>query len=159
MILFLDFDGTTHPEPAPSGDAFCRLPLIEDVLREFPAVEIVISSAWRLCWQDESTALVQLRKNFSEDLRARVVGVTPNHQNLDPEVAPEGLATYPREWECVTWRHKHRNPWTPWLALDDRHWWFRPFCPHLMVVDCDDGFMASDVAEFRRRLRALGEMA
>ena len=157
MILFLDFDGTTHPEPSLSKEAFCQLPLVESVLREFPAVEIVISSAWRVGWKDERTAVVQLRKHFSDDLRARVVGVTPEHQNLDPEAAPEGLVAYRREWECVTWLRTHRDPWTRWLALDDRHWWFRPFCPNLMVVDGYEGFVETDTAEFRRRLSALGE--
>lgn len=158
MVLFLDFDGTTHPEVALVRDAFCQLPLIEGVLRGFPAVEIVISSAWRLSWADESMALVQLRKHFSEDLRARVVGVTPDHRCLDPKAARDGLADYPREWECVTWLRTHRSQVTPWLALDDRYWWFRPGCPNLMVVDCNDGFTESDVAEFRRHLDELGGM-
>lgn len=34
MILFLDFDGVTHPEFCSYDDYFCRLPLIEEVLRE-----------------------------------------------------------------------------------------------------------------------------
>ncbi len=40
MYLFLDFDGVTHPQPCLQDSAFCRLPLIEEVLREFPMVKI-----------------------------------------------------------------------------------------------------------------------
>ena len=46
MILFLDFDGVLHPEPSLAKDAFCRLPLIEEILQDFPQVQIVVSSAW-----------------------------------------------------------------------------------------------------------------
>lgn len=46
-VLFLDFDGVTHPEPCCQEDVFCRLNLIEDVLLGFPTVDIVISSSWR----------------------------------------------------------------------------------------------------------------
>ena len=48
MILFLDFDGVLHPEPCDEdGEPFCNLPALEAILRDFPAVEIVISSMWR----------------------------------------------------------------------------------------------------------------
>ena len=154
-ILFLDFDGTTHPEPAYAGDLFCRLPLIAEVLREFPAVQIVISSAWRLWSPDESAALGILRENFPEDLRPRVVGVTPNGMNLG-NVFSE-LAAYPRERECRAWLKARRVPATPWMVLDDRAALFRPDCPNLMLVDTDYGFMKRNVDEFRRRLQALHE--
>ncbi|MDP3172795.1 MAG: HAD domain-containing protein, partial [Polaromonas sp.] len=57
MIAFLDFDGVLHPEDTNSkNQLFCRLPLVEEVLREFPRAEIVISSAWRLEWRYETVA-------------------------------------------------------------------------------------------------------
>jgi len=34
MILFLDFDGVTHPQPCGDENVFCCLHLIESVLRE-----------------------------------------------------------------------------------------------------------------------------
>ena len=48
MILFLDFDGVLHLEPAFAKDMLSQLPLVEEILRDFAQVEIVISSAWRL---------------------------------------------------------------------------------------------------------------
>jgi len=49
MILFLDFDGVTHPQPCGDENVFCQLHLIEAVLREreLQGVHIVISSSWR----------------------------------------------------------------------------------------------------------------
>jgi hypothetical protein len=51
VILFLDFDGVLHPEGEAhihdGGADFCFLPRLEALLREFPEVKIVISSAWR----------------------------------------------------------------------------------------------------------------
>jgi hypothetical protein len=44
-ILFLD--GVTHPEPHEAEELFTLLPLIEEVLRDFEASKIVISSSWR----------------------------------------------------------------------------------------------------------------
>jgi hypothetical protein len=46
-IIMLDFDGVTHPDNFFDANFFCRLPLIEEVLRKFPSVKIVISSSWR----------------------------------------------------------------------------------------------------------------
>lgn len=158
MILFLDFDGVLHPEKDAffQRDLLTRLPLVEDVLREFPHVEIVISSAWRLSWKDEDVAVSRLRKHFSNDIAARVVGVTPHFINLDPKAAIDGVQYYERHWECDAWMRSNRPAGTPWMALDDRAYWFRPLCPNLMELQADVAFTAGHVAEFRRRLEALG---
>ena len=47
VVLFLDFDGVTHPEPCTQQEEFCTLHMIEGVVREFAELEIVISSSWR----------------------------------------------------------------------------------------------------------------
>lgn len=154
MILFLDIDGVLHAEPALSKDAFCQLPLVEEILRDFPMVEIVISSSWRLDWKREDESVVHIRKHFSLDIASRVIGVTPDlrpHNN-----APYGTTDdYLRERECLAWLHRNRPLGTPWLALDDREWWFRPGSPNVMIVDCDDGFMPANEDELRRRLGGL----
>lgn len=65
MFLFLDFDGVLHPEPLyGDGELFCRLPLLEALLREFPEVSIVVSSTWR-----DTRTVEELRKLFSADTR------------------------------------------------------------------------------------------
>lgn len=45
MILFLDFDGVMHP--VNQVDLFCREEHLARVLRDFPGIDIVISSSWR----------------------------------------------------------------------------------------------------------------
>lgn len=77
MILFLDFDGVLHPFHRPLG-TFVLLSYFEDVLRDFPAVNIVISSTWR-----EEYSLPQLQKFFSEDIARRIIDVTPSWQDLN----------------------------------------------------------------------------
>lgn len=43
LILFLDFDGVTHPEPYDQESAFQQLPFIEAAVRDLVEVEIVVS--------------------------------------------------------------------------------------------------------------------
>jgi len=73
ITLFLDFDGVLHPEPCfDRSRLFCQLPVLEAVLRDFPEVDIVISSSWR-----ELLHLDDLKSLFSGDIAWRIVGVTP----------------------------------------------------------------------------------
>ena len=155
MILFLDFDGVLHPEPCSSEDAFCKLHLVEPILRDFENLEIVVSSAWRLDWKDPVESTTQMRKHFSADIAQRVIGVTPDHRYLEHSTAPKGLGEYQREWECRSWLRKHRTKGTPWLALDDRVWWFQPNSPNVMIVPFYSGSTADHEAELRERLRDL----
>lgn len=159
MILFLDVDGVLHPEPCPTRHYFCRLPLLEEILMDFSKVQIAISSVWRLDWAEESEQIAGMKEHFSLTLKDRVVGVTPDHRRTAASRAPEGLADYLREWECVDWLRTHRPPGTPHLMLDDRPWLFRPNNPDLMVTDCDDGFMPHDEPEFRARLARMATRA
>ena len=154
MTLFLDFDGVLHREPCLGENAFYRLPLIEQILQDFPQVQIVVTSAWRLDWTTEAEAVAGLREHFSPSLRDRLVGATPDFREVDPTTAPDGLGAYLREWECMDWLRKNRPAGTPYLTLDNRHWWFRPNNPHLMIVDGDDGFLPENESEFRARLKA-----
>jgi hypothetical protein len=159
MILFLDFDGVLHPEPAPTRHYLCRLPMLEEILMDYPKVEIVISSAWRLDWTAEWEQIAGMKNHFSLALRDRVVGVTPDHRLTSTSQAPGGLADFLREWECMDWMGTHRPAGTPYLMLDDRPWLFRANNPHLMIVDCDDGFLPDNEAELRSRLASMEEEA
>lgn len=159
MILFLDVDGVLHPEPCLVRHYFCRLPLLEEILMDYPKVEIVISSVWRLDWAEESEQIAGMKEHFSLKLKDRVVSVTPDHRRTPIEQAPAGLADFLREWECMDWLRTHRPVGTPYLMLDDRSWLFRPNNPHLMIVDCDDGFLPDNEAELRSRLASMATHA
>lgn len=157
VILFLDFDGRLRPERAFfNEDLLTRLPLIESILREFPDVEIVISSAWRLRWKGAEVAARRLRRHFSDDIATRVVGVTPNFADLDLKAALDGVQYYQRHWGWDAWMRTNRPAGTPWMALDDRAIRFRPSCANLMALQADLALKADHVDEFRQRLEALG---
>jgi hypothetical protein len=153
MILFLDFDGVLHPEPCFKREYFCHLPLVEQILREFPWVELVISSAWRLTYKYERESVPQMRKHFSPDIAARVVGVTPDHRYRERADAPDGLGESLGEWECQAWLQENRPAGTPWLALDDRPQWFTPDCANLLITDYATGFTLDNGKALRQRLQ------
>jgi hypothetical protein len=146
MILFLDFDGVSHPEPCRPDEEFSTLRLIEDVLQEFPGVEIVISSSWR-----EHFLIEEIRAKFSADIGSRIVGFTPVVRKLTERWTPP-CADAVREAEVLIWMKANR-PWgTPWLAIDDRPRWFTPECRNLLVTDRKWGFRFDQVDDLRRMI-------
>ena len=70
VYVFLDFDGVTHPWG--EVEDFRCLPMLEDVLRDYPETRVVISSDWRTLF-----SLQKLSARFAEDIRARVVDCSP----------------------------------------------------------------------------------
>ncbi len=147
-ILFLDFDGVTHPEGCSAERLFCCLPLIEEVLRRRPGVDIVISSSWRA-----TRSLAELQKRFSLELRDRVVGCTPLYKQDKCEPAQRHV----REIECRTWLRVHRPQVLElgaWLAVDDNPWLFSPGCPHLLMTAHWRGFGPADAELLQQRLES-----
>ncbi len=134
MVIFLDFDGVLHPEPCyRKEELFCFLPRFEQVMRQFPEIDIVISSSWR-----ETDDLSALRGHFSNDIAEQLIGVTPTWRDL-PELLERGC-DYPREIEIRAWMRREREPWEEWIAIDDRPYWFRPFSKNLVVCNSTTGF-------------------
>lgn len=149
-ILFLDFDGVLHPDPCWSEDRhFEKLPALENVLRDFPKIEIVVSSTWR-----HKRSLDRLRGLFSSDIAPRIIDVTPDRAQF-PELAELVGPTYLREIEITAWLRCSKEPWRTWVALDDRAHWFRPFCPHLVLCNHDVGFDLQVEMVLRSKFSAL----
>lgn len=127
MILFLDFDGVLHPQyenqPVPVDVAFCHLTRFEQVMREFPDVEIIVSSTWR-----EQFSLDKLRGWFSADIASRIVDTTPILQTGEMPVLEQ------REAEILQWLTFNDRLAEPWLALDDQCWQFKRYRDR--VVNC-----------------------
>lgn len=128
MILFLDFDGVLHPGNAPVGadTDFCHIPVLEEWLRQYAYVQIVISSSWR-----EIMKLSAIRELFSPDIRDRIIDVCPQ-------------LPYDEEYEFI--RHAEILAWLeqshyqgPWLALDDCPHFFPPDFEQLIVCQKDIG--------------------
>ncbi|MDR1063504.1 MAG: hypothetical protein LBL48_06180 [Azoarcus sp.] len=142
--VFMDFDGVTHPWG--EAEDFRCLPLIEAVLRDFDEAQVVISSDWRMLF-----SLPKLRSRFSEDIRPRILGVTPH---ILPRRGSElhGL----REQEAKMWLQQH----TPdiaaadWCALDDApgNWISRS---RLVLTDFKRGFTDEDASVLRNMLQSF----
>lgn len=129
LILFLDFDGVLHSDWDRPPVPFSQLPLLEQVLREHLHVNVVLSTSWR-----ETDPLEVLREPFSDDIRARVIGATPVLNPITRAQYPHPLSKAERQSECEAWLVEHRTPAYPWIAIDDRHWWFEPDCPRLFIT-------------------------
>lgn len=140
-ILFLDFDGVLHPFPKPidSAQLFCNLPRLETVLRDFPDVQIVISSSWR-----EDQTLEELVALFSSDIATRVIGVLPLIEIRS--LADMAVVRY-REIEQFL---ESLDEPVQWIALDDDPTLFPPDCPNL--IQCIGGFYADDEKKLRETL-------
>ena len=138
--LFLDFDGVIHPGLCDTGDRFCRLPILEDVLRGHPGVLVVISSSWR-----HSQSPDELRKLFSHDIRPRIIGVTPPAQ---------AGVRFGRYTEISDWLAVNNRQGDPWIALDDYAYEFPRGCPNLLLCNSGTGLTDEIAAELERRLRA-----
>lgn len=142
MILFLDFDGVLHPEPCfDRAKLFCFLPRLESVLHEFSNVSIVVSSTWR-----DSRSLDDLRGFFSEAIRHRVIGTTPNWRDCTDILEIIG---FQRHAEIEAWLRNSPEPWESWIAIDDKPYLFRPFLPNLIKTESAIGF--DNTAEIRLR--------
>jgi hypothetical protein len=142
MVLFLDFDGVLHADPCTrEKDLLCRLPHFESIIRDYPWVDIVISSAWRETW-----TLPELQKLFSPDIALRVIDVTPHWRDLSKLLAVIG---YERHTEIEAWLRRSGRPRESWVAIDDRAYLFTPLLPNLVLSNPKTGLNA----ELEKRLR------
>lgn len=73
MTRFLGFDGVLHLDPSANQFKFYQRNLIEDILREFPQVDIVLSAIWRLRYPLDTSGDT-LKHHFSSDIAERIVG-------------------------------------------------------------------------------------
>lgn len=148
MILMLDFDGVTHPECADSDQLFCRTPLLWQIMRACPAVQVVFSTSWREIHRPDEL-LDFVTYGGGEDLAHRFVGQTPIIAK-EPGALNHGHV-YKRENECLEWLRINGGINQPWLALDDIDHGFRG--PNLHLVDHLTGLTDADVAAIIERLK------
>ena len=134
-LICLDHD-------APAAGPLARSSL-EAVLRDFPETRVVISSDWRTLF-----SLPKLVARFSEDIRPRVIDVTPTIFPRNPNEL-YGL----REREARQWLAA-KAPTAEWLAVDDApgNW---PTRPRLVLTDFKQGFTDEDAGRMRRMLDAF----
>lgn len=140
VLLFLDFDGVTHPNTFHAQE-FCYLPLLESLLRRQPNVGVVISSSWR-----EESDFERLRAPFSEDLRARVIACAP--------VLSEGRSDGGRWREIELFFTENALMGMPFLILDDEARLFPEGLDELYLTD-SSGLTEIDIRRLEQRLTAL----
>lgn len=140
MILFLDFDGVTHPRGADINHIFSAMPLIWKMLREHNEIDVVFSTSWRENYGFED--LIEIcTADGGEDLRHRFIGMTPN------------IKFARRDLECKAWLDKH-NPFDTWIALDDDPNLYLDQTS-LYVVDSTKGLVDEDIINIQNRLYLL----
>jgi len=147
-VVFIDFDGVTHPEPCFQDNVFCRLDKIVAVLNRHPEVDVVISSSWRMQY-----AMDELQEFLSPISAHRIVGVTPSIKTPSPDWLPGAVPEFERQWEIESWLKANR-PWgTPWIAIDDRAQWFAPDCVDLLLTDKTTGFTDGDAVLLQQMIK------
>ncbi|MYN45996.1 hypothetical protein GTP23_13150 [Pseudoduganella sp. FT93W] len=147
MILFLDFDGVLHPDITYGDSALlCKLPVLEDVLRRRPAVQVVVSSTWR-----EKRSLLELQSLFSADIAPRIIDLTPAWREVQSD---EDFGAYVRQAEIESWLRTTGRVWESWVAIDDQPHLFRPFCKNLLAINPATGLTEADAKVLELRLGA-----
>ena len=139
MWIFLDIDGVLVPESKFYGSVITTEDLlkfdpgclkeIEDVLRLYPEVLVIISSSWREVFPFEV-----VRSLFSPDIVPRVIGFTPF---LDSQLIHQ--YQYLRHQEVLEYLRQNNASHIPWVAIDDIAEHYPPdVC--IVVTDAYRGF-------------------
>jgi hypothetical protein len=139
-LLFLDVDGVLHPVETDysfRSKFFSHLPLLEELLREFPSVDVVVSSDWRL-----AESVEQLQQYFSADIRHRIIGATPQ---LDPNLTVHNR----RQLEIQAWLDGNGRNDAEWVALDDWPPSFKSGFDRLVLTDPQRAFDQDSFQELR----------
>lgn len=148
LVLFLDVDGVLHPLTREPGQLYRSVPLLEEVLRGYPDIEVVISSDRRI-----HESLDELRKRFSPDIRPRIIDVNPfadNFTELEDSMFPADLFRHPRQKECLAWLADHRpGGRTWWVAIDDTVDHFHPMQTNIYWVDGTRGLEVSELKQLK----------
>ena len=148
IICFTDWDGVLHRYRAHANEYFECLPALEEVLRSFPEVLIVVSSDWR-----KLHTLDELRVPFSADIRSRLVGMSPC---FSFEQYGEGI----RFEEAQSYLREHNLDLDRFVAIDDiaENWvnTGTKEIDHRLAV-CEDGFYDREAALLTQALLLLTE--
>ncbi|MDH6160342.1 HAD domain-containing protein [Janthinobacterium sp. CG_23.4] len=127
MILFLDFDGVLHPDSAylvkgrptlkAAGELFMWAPLLTDLLADFPAVQIVLSTSWA-----RELSFSRACRWLPDGLRARVIGATW-HSSMKHQA--DGFSLSQTWWDTANRyqqikRFADRAGLVNWVAVDDQ---------------------------------------
>jgi hypothetical protein len=138
-VVFLDFDGVLHRF---TTGTFRKLPLFCEFLRANPAIQVVITSTWRLQYP-----FPELQEFFEPDVRGQIIGVTPDLSQTQGLIA---VATT-RCAEISHWLASNRDV-SRWAILDDEAGLFRTHLERLVLTNPAEGLDEGDLAKIQTRL-------
>jgi hypothetical protein len=141
-LVFLDYDGVIQTPKRSNWRDFEYLPAFEAVLRDFPEVGVVLTTTHRF-----GRTLDTLRRPYSEDIRHRIIGGTPDLICGDADGG--------RYEEILQWLKDGRMQHLPWIALDDVARLYPKECPQLLRCNPYAGFDEFLEEEFRARLNIM----
>jgi len=128
MILFLDFDGVLHPTTNISK-YFSRLPHLEEVLRDFPDIQIVLTTTWRT-----AEDMRDLKQHFSPDIAERIIGTTEEIE----------VDSFQRYKEILDFLKKNKLNNKAWVALDDQAFNFPDHAP-VVLTNSNEGLAEASI--------------
>lgn len=139
MIVFLDFDGVTHPVASKQQDYFSAH-CMQALKQAFSGldIKIVVSSTWR-----EAYSLATLKK-WLAPLQQPIIGVTP--------VINEPYLESARRKEIELFLNTICTN-EAWVAIDDNEEYFNKNDEHLYRTNPKIGFCESDVSRLRAKIK------
>jgi len=133
ILIFLDFDGVTHPISGSPMQLRRCMDALKIALNSFQ-LEVVVSSSWR-----EINTLDEL-KNILSLLNVKIQGVTP--------IINEPFIKYVRYHEVLKYLQDTNQNFRRWIAIDDT----KGFYPEDAPVYCTNpktGFVEDDIPKFQ----------
>lgn len=143
VALFTNFEGVLHTPALDDFIEFEFLPELENVLRDYPQVFVVVMSEVR-----NSATIHQLREPFSPDIRPRIMGVTP-------ELVTGRARETGRVSEIEAYLKEIGGAHLPWVAIDFDALVYPPEFPRLVLTHRYIGFNEDSAAELRAKLDAI----
>lgn len=134
ITVYLDFDGVLHGRKRP---LFENLDAFHEIMRQFPHVQVVISSSWR-----ETYKFDVLLDFFPEDLQPRVIGTTPVMPDL-------------QRYDEVMQHRLEFDADSPFLVIDDDPLQFPEDWPPLLLCDSERGLDEESRQSLTERIRTM----
>ncbi|NUA30559.1 HAD domain-containing protein [Cupriavidus basilensis] len=167
MILFLDYDGVLHPDAAylvngrpelhADGELFMWSPILEDIIRPYVDLRIVLSTSWV-----RVLGFSRARDYLSAELSSRVIGGTwhsgmRRHSEASHRVDEDWFIAMSRYEQIARYIARAGPRAASWLAVDDDvDGWDDGMRDRLVETDGDVGLSSPGVQEeLRSKLRSL----
>eukprot|EP00928_Gymnodinium_smaydae_P072626 TRINITY_DN55960_c0_g1_i1.p1 TRINITY_DN55960_c0_g1~~TRINITY_DN55960_c0_g1_i1.p1 ORF type:complete len:257 (-),score=70.58 TRINITY_DN55960_c0_g1_i1:62-832(-) len=150
--IFLDIDGVVHPLGAWGKDSFCRMQLLQEIVKE-TGCDIVLSSSWRA--DDEG---VQEINDRLRELAGAGAGEAAELLDVTGPTTSPLNELGNRDQEILEWVKSYASQagWEQrWLALDDLDLTPSLGAEHAVVTDGEVGLTEPKVREAIEKLKGL----